>query len=630
MDASAFDTSFGVDGKSRLDVAGLFDSFDTVLALPDGKLLVGGTSTFGISDRPAGQQLPVREESGVVLRFNADGTPDLTFDGDGIAEYPDDPHAYVPWQEAPQHPRIHSIFSLAVQPDGKVLAGSSALHYRKPPPNMPQTLDDGTPLYRSSMDLAVIRYNADGKVDRTFGSNGIALGGYLDLPQDGTAGSAMALAVQPDGKIVSGGTVSKSAGGDRNDMTVVRFNADGSLDATFGRQFIDFPDASGGRPRSDALTTLAIQADGKLLLGGGTGASKGDGDVEGGLALARLNPDGTRDTTFGDRGYVVTRFPAVPDPIDLRGMFDGTNLQQLTVRSDGRILVVGGLGTAYFLAARYNADGSLDASFGDDGRVFSRGVVYGSYRGVEEPGGGLTISGVGNGTTVLRAENSVSTRGTGMEAYVAHLDASGHVLSAARAERLQMNGEEGSGAVAVQADGKLVAVGRANPTVWDPLEHLSDPGDSPAYQVHSAATDGLVVRIDPALLTPDDSAGRDLGGGGTGGGMVSMFGNLRVRRGKVAKLRLMFGSAAEARAAAVMVSGPNGFSAEARLLKVKSKRRGTTVATFVVAAPGGKFDAADVGPYDVRLAGAAAEAPPVGQFVVVAPVKKRQRDLPLV
>ena len=136
-------------------------------------------------------------------------------------------------------------------------------------------------------------------------------------------------------------------------MMVARYNADGSLDATFG---------SGGIVTTDIGTyakawAVAIQADGKIVIGGRSGTM-----FQSDFTLVRYNPNGSLDTSFGTGGIVITSFGAF------------SQIEDVAIRSDGKIVVTGdapGFGAStslsIFTVARYNTDGSLDATFDGDG-----------------------------------------------------------------------------------------------------------------------------------------------------------------------------------------------------------------------------------------------------------------------
>ena len=126
--------------------------------------------------------------------------------------------------------------------------------------------------------------------------------------------------------------------------------APGDLDPTFGSGGKVTTDVGG----SDGAQAVAIQGDGKVVAAGlGNFAGPGTGD----FALARYNPDGSLDTSFGSGGKVTTDF----------GGFDAASA--VAIQPDGKIIAAGRSGSGDFALARYNPDGSLDSSFGSGGKV---------------------------------------------------------------------------------------------------------------------------------------------------------------------------------------------------------------------------------------------------------------------
>ncbi len=164
------------------------------------------------------------------------------------------------------------------------------------------------------IDMAVARYNLDGSLDTSFG-----VAGWARTDLDNWNDSASDITLQPDGKILQSGT-------SRDDFALVRYNRDGSLDHTFGNE---------GWVRTDFD-----------------------------FALVRYLADGSLDTSFSEDGKVTT---------DLTG--DQDRAQALVIQPDGKIILVGpARRTGYlhdFAVVRYNTDGSLDASFGTGGHVFT-------------------------------------------------------------------------------------------------------------------------------------------------------------------------------------------------------------------------------------------------------------------
>jgi uncharacterized delta-60 repeat protein len=168
----------------------------------------------------------------------------------------------------------------------------------------------------------------------------------------GAGETVRALAIQMDHKIV--------AAGYNGDFLLVRYNADGSLDTTFG------PDGTGEvttdfADNFDLIQSLAFQTDQKIVAGGATFTDLSG--IDSSFALARYVPDGSLDSTFGSGGKVTTDFSS-----------SGDGVYEVVVETDGSI-IAGGYATpgsdTDFALARYHSDGSLDANFGVGGRVMT-------------------------------------------------------------------------------------------------------------------------------------------------------------------------------------------------------------------------------------------------------------------
>ena len=259
--------------------------------------------------------------------------------------------------------QLDGIEDLAVQSDGKIVAVGST--------QQPVTFDD---------QFALARYTRDGSLDATFGT-----GGKVTTEFGNRFNSAYAVALQDDGKIVAAGVTSGGSNG--ADIALARYNADGSLDTSFG---------AAGKVVTDFNSThegalgLAIQPDGKLVV---VGYTRPIGSFETNLpdfALARYNPDGNLDTSFGGDGKVSTAF--TPDWANFG--------YDVALAPDGKIVAAGwGLphgagGPGVIDVARYNADGSLDASFDGDGRVVSApGTDNGAFAVVVQPDRRVVVAG---------------------------------------------------------------------------------------------------------------------------------------------------------------------------------------------------------------------------------------------
>ena len=245
--------------------------------------------------------------------------------------------------------------AMVLQPDGKlVVAGKTRLGAVR-------------------FDYVIARFNTNGSLDTTFGTGGkvVTSLGF----QGGSDDEAIALALQPNGKLVAVGNARGSSGGFVA-TGVVRYNSNGTLDQTFGTGGITLIQRSVDK-------AVALQADGKIVCGGGNASSE-----FGNYQLARLNRDGSLDNSFGDAGVVV---------LDFAGNADG--IQGLAMQPDGKILAAGQARASgeneQFSLARFNPDGSLDTTFDGDGKVrtdFDGRDDFG-YAVVLQPDGKIIVSG---------------------------------------------------------------------------------------------------------------------------------------------------------------------------------------------------------------------------------------------
>lgn len=250
------------------------------------------------------------------------GSLDVTFDGDGLV--------------TTSLGDMEDAQAIAIQSDGKIVVAGAI---------------SGS----STLDFLVIRYNSDGSLDFSFDSDGIVT---VDF---GETEGALGVAIQDDGKIVVAGYSDPPSGDTK--FALARINPDGTLDATFDTDAKVISDLGTGY---DYLSNVAIQDDGKIIAIGSKNVGTNDDDI----ALARYNSDGSLDTTFDSDGIVIT-------PIG-----DGSDYPySIVFQSDGRIIVGGGTETTSgvdFFLVRYDSDGSLDASFDNDGIVITDIAEYDS------------------------------------------------------------------------------------------------------------------------------------------------------------------------------------------------------------------------------------------------------------
>src|SRR5213080_2877267 len=205
----------------------------------------------------------------------------------------------------------------------------------------------------STEDFAVARYNTDGTLDTTFGAGGKVQTDFPDL-----AAVASSVVIQPDGKIVVAGgafPLFTFAG----NFEVVRYNSNGSLDRSFGNGGI----VTTTFPQGSYAFDVALQPDGKIIAAGTVFVDFIIGEPsDTDFALARYNPDGTPDATFGNGGQVSTDFVGLED-----------DAFSVLIQPDGKIVAVGSAdspATYYdFAAVRYLSNGTIDTTFGVAGKV---------------------------------------------------------------------------------------------------------------------------------------------------------------------------------------------------------------------------------------------------------------------
>jgi uncharacterized delta-60 repeat protein len=293
----SLDDAFGSHGHASADLSAqnrYDESASKVLIQSDGKRVV-------VVDRYPYIQL---------IRFNADGTYDNTFGQGGFSQAAPINHFGGPNSNA------------AIQSDDKVVvAGETAFN-------------DNT-----LTDFGVARWNTDGTLDGSFGTNGIATTdfGYFDTGE--------MVRIQGDGKLVVAGEVEIN---NHPLIGLVRYNTDGSLDGTFGAsgKYVDVIDVE--------PYDMEFTPDGKIMV-------LGDPTSSGDFALVRFNGNGIIDTGFGTQGYTI---------YDLSVGTYHPFLRSLAIQSDGGLVLGGSLynGTNTDMClVRYDASGAIDNTFNGDG-----------------------------------------------------------------------------------------------------------------------------------------------------------------------------------------------------------------------------------------------------------------------
>ena len=296
------DPTFGSGGRVTTFFGGdglNGDDAYSIAVQTDGKLVVAGITT----------NLDDTTDFGLA-RYNSNGTLDANFGTGGKVKT--------------NFANFDGARAVAIQSDGKIVVA-------------------GYTLVNFSPDFALARYNSNGTLDATFG-----VGGKVITELGGPA-MALSVAVQSDGKIVTAG-FAHLVNGDF-DFALARYNTNGTLDTAFGtggKKTTTF-----GAPSVAQGNAVAIQGDGRIVVAGLTIVNN-----IANFAVARYNPNGTLDITFGTGGRAVTDFSA-----DDRAF-------AVALQADGKIVAEGMTGNDFALA-RYNTNGTLDTTFGTSGKVIT-------------------------------------------------------------------------------------------------------------------------------------------------------------------------------------------------------------------------------------------------------------------
>ena len=301
------DTTFDMDGIVETPIGGSVDAAFAVVIQTDGKIVVSGRSDSN----------PVFVNSFAIVRYNTNGSLDTTFDTDGIVIVLGPGNAITD--------------SLALQADGKIVVAHN--YYTG-----------------SAYVLTVLRFEVNGSPDSSFDMDGRV------QTTVGTNVEQASTAIQSDGKIVvaCSSYTSNAAG---YDFWVVRYNTDGSTDATFGNSGLVVTPIGAGAA-FDMPRSVAIQANGKIVVGGKSPtASNSD------FAAVRYNRNGSLDLKWGTGGIVRT---------DLGGNSESMNA--VAIQTNGRIIGggesdVGTAGTRKFALARYFGDAGENSDFDRDGEA---------------------------------------------------------------------------------------------------------------------------------------------------------------------------------------------------------------------------------------------------------------------
>lgn len=296
----SLDNTFGTDGKVSHGL-NYKSAFRSVALQPDGKIVAAGYTYDG------------KNVDFALARYNSDGSLDDTFGSIGLV---DTDFGYG----------FDTIYSIIIQPDGKIVAAGSAYN-------------------GINYDFALARYNSDGSLDNTFGTGGKVL---TDFVTNGNE-CIYSVALQSDGKIVAAGYMRITTNWD---FALARYNSNGSLDNTFGTDGLVTTDwGKKWSINNDIIYSVALQSDGKIVAAGETTNT---------FTLARYNSNGSLDSTFGSAGKVDSY---------------GIGAYSVAIQPDGKIVAAGDYYSEpdwwyYSVIRRFNSNGELDKAFGSGGEVY--------------------------------------------------------------------------------------------------------------------------------------------------------------------------------------------------------------------------------------------------------------------
>lgn len=353
------DLTFGTGGMRSLDLYGGDDHINAVV-LQNGKIILAGDA-YRPSDTATYR---------IVLQLKSDGTLDGSFGTGGVVATPTTV--------------IGTGRSVGVESDGSLIvvgpatsagqSGFGVTHYSAlgiPDTSFGTAGAVFTPLAATAIgaqsvlvqsdntfviaggghsDFAVARYNSNGSLDATMGGGSPVFTDFRYYAPVGSTDYGYYLLRLPDGKLLQAGTTGQAL----SQFGLARFNPDGSPDESFGFA----GRAYGGMTGIDHVQTILRRSDGKILVAGdGSVASQTQSHRE--MELMQFNADGSVDQSFGNHGGFVN---------DISGSGD-SGIDSIAIQSDGKILVGGHYGdygsppNRKAIILRYNADGSPDTTF---------------------------------------------------------------------------------------------------------------------------------------------------------------------------------------------------------------------------------------------------------------------------
>lgn len=376
----ALDTSFGSGGKVGIALGSSNDAALAAAIQQDGKIVTAGYSALTTSMT----NTITIDYYFTIARFQQNGSLDTTF---GFTQNG--------WSDD----IVGTARAVELQTDGKIVAAGdngatlttiiTEVTTTDPVTGVTTTSQQLNYYYPNS-DFLIARYNANGTLDTTFGPQSIGMITFNDMNYDREV--VRSLAIQADGNLVVAGW-GLNSGSSQSVSIIARFTKEGSLDASFN--------ASGKIVSDPTITSSAVvvkiqPTDGMIVVGGNIQDVSGPKSIY----LSRYDSNGAPDSSFNSGSGMVTASPGT-DP----------NLTDIAILPSGKILVAGTTNAstnADVFLMRYNADGTLDTTFGSSGTVITDDIIHGI-----ESAAGLAVQADGKivvSATFQPSEGAIKTR----------------------------------------------------------------------------------------------------------------------------------------------------------------------------------------------------------------------------
>ena len=431
-----------------------------------GMLSLGDVNVLNVSELADGSILTAYRSSGgqlTVMRHLANGSPDLSFGIDGIVNHDVEMAFAIPDIKEDVEGRVYvytptfeKLFVHRLNPDGSLdnkFGNDGTVELEILPfgdgegPARLAVQEDGKIVIAGRDDndqIAVIRLLENGRNDRRFGNRGVAA---FDLAQTDD-GSGRVVSLREDGTIMVAGTSRTAVGTNQNgntvyqqDFVLMSLSGEGETQNAFSSDGVVLERFELARPTSESGQQIALQSDGKIIVGSQHFDANSD------FLISRFLPNGQLDVSFGDAGFVAV------------DMGEHESLEDLIVTADDKIVAMGsyrnvnGSGVSQMLAVRLNADGTTDGSFGTDGAVIVGVTGINTY--------GVAADEFADGKILLAARSYAS----GSQMMVVKLKSDGDFDTSFSGDGIAFTGSGTSQGVhdaLAQPDGKVAILGHTS------------------------------------------------------------------------------------------------------------------------------------------------------------------------